>query len=126
MRIARLLIFIVMGAAALIVGGVIFLLSTDVNRYRGEIAAEVEAATGRELGIAGPLALKLTPHPAIIAEDLTLANAAWSSRPVMASIARAEATVRLWPLFAGKLEITSLTLIEPNLLLETDAAGRRN
>ena len=126
MRIARLLIFIVMGAAALIVGGVIFLLSTDVNRYRGEIAAEVEAATGRELGIAGPLALELTPHPAIIAEDLTLANAAWGSRPVMASIARAEATVRLWPLFAGKLEITSLTLIEPNLLLETDAAGRRN
>ena len=126
MRIARLLIFIVIGAVAFIVGGVVFLLSTDVNRYRGEIAAEVEAATGRQLDIAGPLTLKLTPHPAVVGEDLTLANAPWGSRPVMASIARAEATVRLWPLFAGKLEITSLTLIEPNLLLETDATGRRN
>ena len=126
MRIARLLIFIVIGAMAVIVGGVVFLLSTDVNRYRGEIAAEVEAATGRQLDIAGPLTLKFTPHPAVIGEDFTLANAPWGSRPVMASIARAEATVRLWPLFAGKLEITSLTLIEPNLLLETDATGRRN
>ncbi len=44
----------------------------------------------------------------------------------MAAVARVEAQVQLLPLLSGRLEIASVTLVRPDILLETDADGHGN
>ena len=87
---------------------------------------EVKAATGRELRIGGKLDIKLFPRLALVAEDVSFANAPWGSRPEMARVKRLEASVALLPLVRNHVEITRLVLVEPDVLLETDAKGVGN
>lgn len=48
----------------------------DWNRYKGEVASRVQAATGRTVTIAGPLSVRLLPSPALSAEGVTIGNPA--------------------------------------------------
>lgn len=112
--------------ATAVVAGVVVLKSIDVNRYRGFIADEAEKATGRKLVIAGDLGLSISLSPSVVAQDVSFANAAWGSRPQMAKMKRFEAEVALLPLLSGQVKVERLILIEPDILLETDAKGRGN
>ncbi|HEM47146.1 MAG TPA: AsmA family protein, partial [Alphaproteobacteria bacterium] len=90
---------------ALVVGAVAVLMSTDFNQYKPRIAEEVKAATGRDLAIAGDLALKVSLSPAVTVEGVTLSNADWGSRPEMVSVERFEAEVALIPAIFGTIEV---------------------
>lgn len=119
----------VLVAFVAIVGGVVAvsLALIDLNTYRAEIGAQVEAATGRALVIDGDLdveALSLTPS--VILNDVGLANAAWGTRPEMIRIRRLELAVELMPLLSGEIDVRRLVLVEPDLLLETDTDGVGN
>ncbi len=112
---------------AVLVGAIAVLESIDFDRYRGVIAREVEAATGRELLIRGhiePHVLSLTPSLAI--DDVAFANAPWGTRPEMVTLKRLEVEVALVPLLSGNVEVKRLVLLAPDILLETDAEGNRN
>ncbi len=102
------------------------LLSVDVGSYREEIAAEFRKATGRDLTIGGDMDLSISLSPAVVVERVSVANAGWGSRPVMAAIERAEAEVELLSLLAGDIRVTRLILVEPDILFETNAAGLSN
>src|SRR5690606_35373 len=119
---------IVAAVAALLAGGLAILVYTfDVDRYRDVIAAEAKALTGRDLEIGGRLQLDLfTAAPALVAENVSLANAPWGSAPGMIRAKRIELRVRLAPLLSGEIEIARLVLVEPYILLETDQGGRPN
>ncbi len=86
----------------------------------------VRRDTGRELTIAGPLTLAWTPLPHIRAEDLRLANPPGLSRPDMATARAIEAGVALWPLLSGDIRLTGVTVLNPDVQLEGDAAGQPN
>lgn len=114
-------------AVALVVAAAVALvLAVDPERYRGQLVAAVERASGREVTIAGPLELEVLPFPRLAASDLTLANAEWGSQPHMLAIGRVEATVDPLALVGGRLEILRLDLDDTELLLETAADGRAN
>lgn len=100
--------------------------SIDFNRYKSLLSAQVKAATGRELTIAGPLELKPSLVPLLVANGVTLSNAAGGSRPVMVKIERVEAEIALLPLLKREFRIQRLVLSTPEILLETDAQGRGN
>jgi len=104
------------------------ILSTiDVNQFKPEISAQVKAATGRELLIAGDLDLKISLSPKVVVDGISFANAEWGSREEMLSAKRLVAQVELMPLLTGgKIHITQLILQQPTLLLETDANGVGN
>ncbi|MDH3475090.1 MAG: AsmA family protein [Rhodospirillales bacterium] len=102
------------------------LANLDFEELRGLVQAEVKAATGRDLVIAGPIDLQVSLTPAIRLEDVSFANAAWGSRPEMARVDRFELQVALLPLIGGTIEIKRLVLVEPEILLETGPDGRRN
>lgn len=129
-RLPRWLKLTLLGAAGLFaaaVAGVAILVSTiDLNRYAKLAADEVKAATGRELRIAGKLDVKLFPRLALVAENVSFANAPWGSRPDMARVKRIEGSVALLPLLRKEVEVTHLVLVEPDVLLETDAKGLGN
>ncbi len=119
---ATVAIVLVVAAAALVVA----LRFVDFNDYKPLIADEVRKATGRNLVIAGDLGVKLSLFPALTAERLRLANAAWGARPDMATVDRLEVQLGLVSLLFGSIEVRRVTLSGADILLEVDAYGRAN
>jgi len=111
---------------AVLAAGYAILSTMDFEDLRGVVQAEAKKATGRELVLAGPIELAISLSPAIALEDVRFANAAWGSRPQMASLERLEVEVALLPLLSGNIAVRRLVLIKPDILLETDAQGRGN
>ena len=126
----RLVKYLSLGLVGLIVlAGIAFfvLLETfDFDQYRPLIAAEVKAATGRDLEIAGKFHLALSLTPTVSVSDVRFANAPWGSRPDMARLDRLEAEIKLLPLLSGTLAVRQVRLIGADILLETDKAGLGN
>ena len=106
--------------------GVAAALSFDPASQRDRIVDAVRRATGRELTLAGPLRIRWGLTPVLEAEDVSLANMPGGTRPQMAAVARVEARVDMLALLSRRVEIVSLMLVRPDILLETDASGRGN
>ncbi len=117
---------LVVVVAGLVVAAVAIVSSIDVNRYKGDVSAEVKAATGRDLVIDGDLGLNVSLTPAFTVSGIRFANAPWGSRPDMAVLGRASVEVELLPLLFGDIRVRRLVLQDLDLLLETDAAGQGN
>lgn len=101
------------------VGAVAILMSIDVNQYKGEIAAQVEKATGRGLEIDGDLSLSIGLQPAVVVNGVRFANASWSKDPTMVSVDRFEAEVNLIAALSGDIQVERLVIIKPTIILET-------
>jgi uncharacterized protein involved in outer membrane biogenesis len=117
---------VVVLAVATVVAGIAVLKSLDFNQYRGLLADQVKAVTGRELKITGTLKLEISLNPALAVADVSFANASWGSRPQMATLKQLAAEVELMPLLTGDVRVRRLVLTGVDLLLETDAKGRGN
>lgn len=113
-------------AVGVVVAGVAVLKSLDFNEYRGLIAEQAKAATGRDLTIQGELNIEISLNPAITVEGVTFANAPWGTRPEMIKLKRLSAEVELLPLLTGDIRLKRLVLVGLDLFVETDAKGRGN
>ncbi|MSO93608.1 MAG: AsmA family protein [Rhodospirillales bacterium] len=122
----KILVGTVVVLAAVMVAGLAVLMSIDFNQYRGVIADQVKAATGRELKIAGDLKLQVSLIPSVAVSGASFANAPWGSRPEMAKVDRFAAEVELIPLLSGQIRVRRVVLSGLDLFLETDAKGRGN
>ncbi|HSD50682.1 MAG TPA: AsmA family protein, partial [Candidatus Methylomirabilis sp.] len=109
-----------------IVAVVVALRSMDFNKYKGLIAEQAKTATGRELKIGGNLNLEIGFSPAVVVEDVAFANAPWGSRADMLKVRRFEMEVALIPLIFRDIQVKRLILVQPDILLETDARGKGN
>jgi uncharacterized protein involved in outer membrane biogenesis len=109
-----------------VVAVVVVLATTDFNRYRPLIEAQVKSISGRDLTIAGDFALSLSLKPTVVVHDVKLANAPWGSRPEMAVIKTLEAELELMPLLSGQLKVDHVLLQGADILLETDQQGNGN
>lgn len=126
MRIRTILIGLAVGLVVLVGGALVYLLTLDVNDYRGQIASAAEKATGRQLVLSGPLDLDISLNPAIVAEEVSLANAPWGTRPEMVRLKRLEVQVELLPLVFGEVRVQKFILAGADILLETNAEGQGN
>jgi uncharacterized protein involved in outer membrane biogenesis len=112
--------------AAAVIGLAVLVNTIDLGKYAKLASDEVRAATGRELRIGGKVDVRLFPRLALVAEDVSFANAPWGSRPDMARAKRVEGSVALLPLLRKQVEVSRLVLVEPDVLLEIDAKGFGN
>ena len=76
--------------------------------------------------MAGDIRLDIGFRPALVVEDVSFQNADWGSRPEMVMVKRFEVRVALIPLIGGDIRIKRLILVEPDILIETNAAGESN
>lgn len=122
--------YAVIGSAALAVAVATGLLAlvhiVDLDRYARQALDEAKNMTGRELHVGGRLAVSIFPQPAVVAEDVSLANAPWGSRKEMARIARVEVRIALLPLLRGSVRFAKIVLVQPDVLLETSPRGEGN
>ncbi len=98
----------------------------DWEQYKPEIAERLEAITGRNVAIDGPLAVTILPTPTIEAADLRIANAPGAAVPDMARIGSLELKLALGPLLGGDIAVTSLDMVDPVIELQRLADGRPN
>jgi uncharacterized protein involved in outer membrane biogenesis len=125
-RPARIVMIGVAAVVLLFAAAIVYVLSIDFDRYRPLLAERVKAATGRDFAIAGRLDLTLSLTPTLAVSDVRLANPPGFSRPDMATIAKLEGRIALWPLLSGRVQIERFTLNGADIILETDAQGRGN
>jgi hypothetical protein len=100
--------------------------SIDVDRYRDDLAGWTRQATGRELTFDGPVKLRLSLHPALTTNGVTLANPAGVARPELLKLDRVEAQIGLLPLLWGEVRVSRLQVDGADILLEQDGEGRGN
>ncbi|MCV2348238.1 AsmA family protein [Paucibacter sp. Y2R2-4] len=96
------------------------------ERLLAMVAEQVQAKTGREFAIRGPISWRLLPNIAVVVEDLHLANLDWGSRPEMLSIRKAALELALEPLLDGRIEVQRILIEGADIWLEVDEQGRGN
>ena len=121
---------VLLGAAVALVVLIVGVLAApsfiDWNRYRGEIAALVEAALGRAVVIGGDVDFTLLPSPALVANQVRVANADGATSPNLISLGRLDIRVAFGPLLRGNVVVRSIVLQEPVIEVEILADGRSN
>lgn len=96
------------------------------ERLLALVAEQVQAKTGREFAIRGPISWRLLPNIAVVVEDLHLANLDWGSRPDMLSVRKAALELALEPLLDGRIEVQRILIEGADIWLEVDEQGRGN
>ncbi|MBM3629383.1 MAG: AsmA family protein [Alphaproteobacteria bacterium] len=122
---AAVVVLLVAGIAALFA----FVASLDLDSYKPQIAAQVKAATGRDLEIRGRIAPRLGLSPSVSVEGVSLSNASWGDKRPMAAVERFEAKLQLVPLVASmgrRIVVDRIVLRGADVWLETDERGRAN
>ena len=97
----------------------------DPNDYKQALGDAVQNATGRALGLNGPVRLSRSLWPTIEVSDVTLSNLPGGTRPDMARAERIEVQLSLPALLRRRIEVARLTLIGPNILFE-QVGGKPN
>lgn len=98
----------------------------DWNAYRSEFAAAISDRMGRDVKIGGDLDLALLPAPSINARNISVANIAGGHAQDFLTVGEIRMRLALGPLLRGQVSVGSLLLVDPVVVLETTADGRRN
>jgi len=120
-------LLVVLGLIVVLIGALVlapFLIPTDT--YKEQVAQRVEAATGRELTIEGPVSLSLLPTIALEAQGVRFANVPDAANADMVALQEVQVELRVWPLLTGSVEVARFVLIQPVIHLEVDQSGRPN
>jgi len=116
-----------LGGTVLVLGLLLALAVVfGLNHLKGPITRAVSNATGRELVIQ-----RLTPawswvHPRFRLEGVSFANAKWGKAHYLLKAEAIEASVRVLPLFIGRVVLPEVHLEKAEISLEQDAEGRKN
>jgi uncharacterized protein involved in outer membrane biogenesis len=122
-RLAWLIIAIVPIAAA---GTILWLGTRDLSRYQTRLTEQIRKVTGRELTTRVPLSVRISREPALVAEGVTLTNAAWGSRPELARVRKVTMYLDLFSLFLGEARVGRVLLEGADILVERNEAGDTN
>lgn len=123
----RIVLLISIFVAIVLVAALAALVLIDPDDYRDQIASRASDQLGREVRLAGPIELRLFPWLAFEISDASVANPPdFDPAPPLAEIGLARASIRLWPLIRGEIEIGTIELENATLALVTAADGRSN
>ncbi len=116
----RIILIVLAGLVAVVAVAVAALLfAIDLNDYKGEIEARLEAATGRRVSVGGDIAFVLLPEIAFSIEDVTVAGAPSGSGTPFLQLPRVLASVELLPLASLEVAIERVRLVRPTIVLES-------
>lgn len=98
----------------------------NMEAFKPAMIAAVKEATGRELVIDGPIELSMYPVPGISARRVHFANATGTKGAQMLDVRRVIVRPSLLALLQGRIEVGTLVLFRPTIVLEADADGKPN
>ncbi len=89
-------------------------------------ARQLQAMTGREFQIGGPVRPSIWPEIGVTTGAVRIANADWSNEGPLLQATGLSIGLDLWAALQGRLKVRTLTLQGPQILLERNAAGQGN
>jgi len=104
-----------------LIGALVVFLLTRVDA-KSRFEAIMAETTGLEVAVKGNVAVGLFPTPHVALKEVTLRNGELQ----IASLSEADASVALWPLLRGLVEIQRLVLRDVNIEVERDRNGHLN
>ena len=110
----------------IVIGGIIFIKTFDLNTYKAYAEKIVYEQTGRKLSLKGNAGLKISLVPTVVLNDVSFSNASWASEPDMIKAKSVEVSASLLPLLHKEIVINTVNLIEPEVYLEVRADGVPN
>jgi AsmA protein len=110
----------------LIVVAVMLPFIIPVDTYKKEIVAQVKAATGRDLVIAGDMKATLFPVLGIQLDQVSLSNPEGYTSKYMLQVGSLTLDVDVAALLKKELQVKQFLLAKPVINLETNAAGKPN
>ena len=122
----RALIVLVALVSVVVVAALVVPTFIDWNPYKADLAARVEAETGRVLAIDGDLDFRLLPAPQLSARQARLSNIAGADAAEMISVSAIDIRVAFLPLLGGDIKVERIGLVDPVVTLERLADGRPN
>ena len=111
-------VLIAIAAAALLAP-----LVVDWNSYRAELEDYGRKVTGRNVTIAGAIEARLFPWPALVLNQVLIANRDGARRANFMETRRIEMGMSLAPLISGQVEVESIAVDGPVLAFERLATG---
>jgi hypothetical protein len=97
----------------------------NVNRYRGQVAASLGRALGRDVSVSN-IELQMMPRPGLVMSQLVIADDPSYGAEPMLRCDSVTAYLRISSLWRGRLEIGTLALENPSLNLVRRDDGRWN
>ncbi len=115
----RIIIFAGLGVVAVL--GVLMAAPNfiDWTKHREQILSRLHEETGYEYALGGDLRMAILPYPHAILEKLSIRV---HDKP-LASFDKASVSVALWPLLQGRVVVSSVILVKPEVTLEKAADG---
>lgn len=126
MRWPRLLYFFLAAVSAVLIVGLLYLLTGDQGRFKPQIEDLLGELLQREFAIDGPLSVRIGKSIEIQAAQLRLAATDWSEEPQLVTIGRVEARIDTWSLLFGPILIEFLAIDGVRLNLESQGEGAGN
>jgi len=115
------------GFLLLLIAAVVLIpLLVDVNRYKPQIEAKVQEATGRAFQIGGDIELSVFPWVGLALGDLRLGSPAGFKETDLLKVGDFEARVKLIPLLSKNVEIKRVVLQSPVIMLVKSKKGQTN
>ena len=114
-------------AAVLAIGaGLIVVLSLLVSAEtaREAVKAEIRAVAGVEPVLRGPVSVSLFPFGTVSFDQVTIGEDHAGNKALTAE--RLVARLRLFPLLAGQIQVSDLTLVRPTVSLLLEPGGKSN
>lgn len=122
----RIIKWVFVGLAAVVLGLAMLWVLIPKERIINFALAQVQAQTGRAVRVDGDSDLRIFPNIAVVADQISVANADWSDRGPMLSADRLDVSISAIALLRGDIVMSRMTLIRPEILLERHANGSAN
>ena len=122
----RIIKWVFVGLAAVVLGLAMLWVLIPKERIINFALAQVQAQTGRAVRVDGDSDLRIFPNIAVVADQISVANADWSDRGPMLSADRLDVSISAIGLLRGDIVMSRMTLIRPEILLERHANGSAN
>ena len=127
MRNFKILGFILGGLIALVAFVLITVsIFVNPNDYKGRIAREVKASTGRDLTLQGDIKLSVFPWIALELGPVSLGNPEGFGAEPFLSLQHAALRVKVLPLLRKELQVGRIEIDGLDLRLQKNAAGKGN
>lgn len=111
----------------LAIGAVVALPSlVPADKIKEEVVAQVKAATGRDLTIAGKVSVSAFPSLGVEVSNIALANPPGFSSKDLVRLGALDVKLKLLPILSGRVEVDSFVLVDPVITLEVDRKGKAN
>ncbi|MCE7885891.1 MAG: AsmA family protein [Alphaproteobacteria bacterium PRO2] len=118
---------IVLVLLVVLIGGALIAPSfVDWDKYKPQAIQQIKLATGYNIALNGDLGLSILPSPRIFIENVDIAAPAGSVEEHLVRVKRLDVNLAIGPLLGGKVDFSSVSLIEPDIALEVLADGKEN